>query len=232
MRNRRLLFYMASTGLCLLTNLRANKTVELELRVGGIWNLMTLDYRLVLVFFIIYSFHSVLLSCDQSGVNAVLYQSSYLHYALLIEFSISNGYQIISVVFSEDIVIVCRHSSNYAILRFPRNPPSWNQSSETLHNSGVAKKLKINHTKLMPKQPCRIWYLCWNEPNNGEIGGYGRLASDPYYDHAFLLSYTPDTVFTPSPIFIPTPAIPELETYVMLLAGLGLIGFIARRKKK
>lgn len=24
--------------------------------------------------------------------------------------------------------------------------------------------MKANHTKLMPKQPCRIWYLCWDEP--------------------------------------------------------------------
>jgi len=49
-----------------------------------------------------------------------------------------------------------------------------------------------------------------------------------------LLSYTPDTVFTPNPIFIPPPPppIPEPETYFMLLAGLGLLGFVAQRRRR
>ncbi|TXT22552.1 MAG: hypothetical protein FD134_2457, partial [Gallionellaceae bacterium] len=29
----------------------------------------------------------------------------------------------------------------------------------------------------------------------------------------------------------PPPAVPEPETYAMLLAGLGLLGFVGRRKK-
>jgi len=31
---------------------------------------------------------------------------------------------------------------------------------------------------------------------------------------------------------VPTLAVPEPETYAMLLAGLGLLGFIARRSKQ
>jgi probable HAF family extracellular repeat protein len=64
--------------------------------------------------------------------------------------------------------------------------------------------------------------------NNGQILGYGYLNNGER--ETFLLSFTPDTVFTPQPIFIPS--IPEPETYAMLLAGLGLIGFMARRRKK
>lgn len=64
--------------------------------------------------------------------------------------------------------------------------------------------------------------------NNGQILGYGYLNNGER--ETFLLSFTSDTVFTPQPIFIPS--IPEPETYVMLLAGLGLIGFMARRRKE
>lgn len=62
--------------------------------------------------------------------------------------------------------------------------------------------------------------------NNGQIVGYG---TDGFNTQAFLLSYSPDTVFDPQPIFIPS--IPEPEIYAMLLGGLGLIGFMARRRK-
>jgi probable HAF family extracellular repeat protein len=67
--------------------------------------------------------------------------------------------------------------------------------------------------------------------NNGQIIGNGVNAHG--VSEAFLLSYTSDTIFTPSPIFIPSPPppIPEPETYLMLLSGLGLIGFIAWRRK-
>lgn len=64
--------------------------------------------------------------------------------------------------------------------------------------------------------------------NNGQMVGEGLDSTG--HSQAFLLSYTPDTVFDPQPIFIPSP-IPEPETYAMLLVGLGLIGFMARRRK-
>jgi hypothetical protein len=67
--------------------------------------------------------------------------------------------------------------------------------------------------------------------NNGQMVGAGRHNG---HSEAFILSYTADTVFTPSPIFIPTPPtppIPEPEIYVMLLAGLDLLGVMARRRK-
>ena len=58
------------------------------------------------------------------------------------------------------------------------------------------------------------------------------MAGDGWHNgnhEAFLLSYTPDSVFDPKPIYIP-PVIPEPETYMMFLGGLGLIGFLARRR--
>ncbi|MDO9310518.1 MAG: PEP-CTERM sorting domain-containing protein [Nitrosomonas sp.] len=64
--------------------------------------------------------------------------------------------------------------------------------------------------------------------NNGQMVGHGFHNG---HTEAFLLSYTPDTVFDPKPIYIPPP-IPEPETYVMLLAGLGLLGFMARNRKE
>lgn len=73
--------------------------------------------------------------------------------------------------------------------------------------------------------------------NNGQIVGYGNLSDDPSHLHSFLLSFTPDTVFDPNPIFIPELPllplpVPEPQTYAMLLAGLGILGFMAQRRKK
>lgn len=68
--------------------------------------------------------------------------------------------------------------------------------------------------------------------NNGQILGMGINSLGA--SEAFILTYTPDTVFSPNPIFIPPPPppIPEPETYLMLLAGLGLLGFVARRRRQ
>lgn len=60
-----------------------------------------------------------------------------------------------------------------------------------------------------------------NINNNGQIVGTGIDITGQH--RAFLLSYTPDTVFDPSPILIP---VPEPSTYLMLLVGLlGILGW-------
>lgn len=61
--------------------------------------------------------------------------------------------------------------------------------------------------------------------NNGQIVGYATNSNG--VQEAILLSYTPDTSFDPREIFIPS-AIPEPTTWVMLLAGLGLLGAVGR----
>ena len=70
--------------------------------------------------------------------------------------------------------------------------------------------------------------------NNGQMVGFGTNSDGN--QEAFLLSYTTDTIFNPRPIFIPPdspPPIPEPQTYAMLLAGLGLLGFAtAHRRRK
>ena len=63
--------------------------------------------------------------------------------------------------------------------------------------------------------------------NHGQMVGFGTNKEGG--TEAFLLSYTADTVFAPQPIYIPP--VPEPETYMMLLAGLGLIGWFVRRRK-
>jgi len=56
--------------------------------------------------------------------------------------------------------------------------------------------------------------------NNGQIVGAGyRLDGRP---EAFLLSFDPSDI---------PPSIPESQTYTMLLAGLGVLGFMARRRR-
>ncbi len=59
--------------------------------------------------------------------------------------------------------------------------------------------------------------------NNGQIIGTGIHNGK---SESFFLSYTPDTIFDPLPIVI---AVPEPTTWAMLLAGLGLLGFVGRR---
>ena len=76
----------------------------------------------------------------------------------------------------------------------------------------------------------------WTEITISDINNNGQIVGTGVNSHGqgevFILSYTPDTQFNPSPIFIPLLLVPEPETYAMLLAGLGLIGFMARRRKE
>ncbi|GKS70146.1 PEP-CTERM protein-sorting domain-containing protein [Nitrosomonas sp. PY1] len=63
--------------------------------------------------------------------------------------------------------------------------------------------------------------------NHGQMVGFGTNKDGA--TEAFLLSYTADTIFNPQPIYIPP--VPEPETYMMLLIGLGLIGWFVRRQR-
>lgn len=53
-------------------------------------------------------------------------------------------------------------------------------------------------------------------------------APDYHRDRASLINGSSVNFTT----LAPAPAIPEPETYAMMLAGLGLMGFVARRRKK
>ncbi len=66
--------------------------------------------------------------------------------------------------------------------------------------------------------------------NNHQILGSVFYLGEKDFNMTFLLSYTSDTVFSPNPIYIPP--IPEPRTYLMLIAGVGLISFVALRKRK
>lgn len=58
------------------------------------------------------------------------------------------------------------------------------------------------------------------------------IQSDPFFDKpAMFLHVQGFEVGEGSGKYIPTSPIPEPETYAMLLAGLGLMGFVARRRK-
>lgn len=88
--------------------------------------------------------------------------------------------------------------------------------SSFLYNDGVVTDLSL----LEP-----VVAAGWSEltavgiNNQGQIIGWGQLAGSPGGgSRAFLLS--------------PVVAVPEPETYLMLLAGLGLLGFAWRREEK
>ena len=66
--------------------------------------------------------------------------------------------------------------------------------------------------------------------DNGQIVGYGIQNG---ITQAFLLSGADDEVFFRNYVETPMiPEIPEPETYTMLLAGLGLLGFMMTHRRK
>ena len=91
------------------------------------------------------------------------------------------------------------------------------------NNGGTADILTLQEAV-----SARSAYLQVIDINNiGSILGYGYRINDPVHYQSFR------TVSTPSHLFIPPSPplpIPEPSIYVMILAGLGLMGFMARRK--
>jgi hypothetical protein len=60
------------------------------------------------------------------------------------------------------------------------------------------------------------------------INGRGPCSNNTDVD---ITQFAPFSHDAQSKTNVPPPAIPEPETYAMLLAGLGLLGFTARRRK-
>lgn len=60
--------------------------------------------------------------------------------------------------------------------------------------------------------------------------GWTLNSAEAINDNGLIVGYATNTNFSGSRAFLLSP-VPELETYAMLLAGLGLLGVVARRKK-
>ena len=65
------------------------------------------------------------------------------------------------------------------------------------------------------------------------VDGAGPLTLNAFHSfHANLTSLDPNFILTDEGGRSAALAVPEPETYAMLLAGLGLMGFTARRRKQ
>lgn len=75
----------------------------------------------------------------------------------------------------------------------------------------------------------------WTDLNPSAINDHGQIVGSGKHNgiaQPFFLTVTDDKTFFDNYVPVPLSPVPEPQTYAMLLAGLGLTGFMARRRKK
>ena len=72
----------------------------------------------------------------------------------------------------------------------------------------------------------------WTNINPSAINDHGQIVGSGRHNgvvQPFFLTITDDKAFFDNYVTVPLPAVPEPQTYALLLAGLGLMGFVGRR---
>ncbi len=85
----------------------------------------------------------------------------------------------------------------------------------------AAQKLDINGV-LFTTTSGAIWNLWGNSATDYQLYSYGPVAVDVHSTSLFMVA-------VPANIMA---AVPEPQTYAMMIVGLGLLGFVARRRKQ